>query len=371
MLEGLRVIDASRILAGPMAGQILADMGAEVLKLEPPGGDPTRGWGPPFQGEMATYFQCCNRNKSSLTLDLKNKSERATLGQLMDRADIFLHNFLPVAQEKFALTRESVSSAHPRLISMGISGFREGTIRENEAGYDLMLQAETGVMSLNGPPEGDPYKVGVAWIDALTGMMAANGALAALYRRERTGKGAFLSVSLYQTTLFSLVNVGSAFHFNGEEPRRFGNAHPNIVPYQMFHLADRALVIAVGNDRQYADLCRLLDLPLDYPSNRERVNHREELIARLEKVLAQRSSDALLEQLKAAKIPATPVFTVAESFGQVRGWDPDAVLAVRHEKLGPVDMTRFPVTGFSPPVYRAPPFPDEGGAQLAEAWLSK
>ena len=370
MLQGLRVIDASRILAGPLAGQTLADMGAEVLKLEPPAGDPTRGWGPPFQGEMATYFQCCNRNKSAITLDLKNPAEREKLSQLMDRADIFLHNFLPAAQEKYALTRATVSTAHPRLISMGISGFREGTDRENEAGYDLMLQAETGVMSLNGAPEGAPYKVGVAWIDVLTGMMAANGILAALYRRGRTGTGAFLSVSLYQTTLFSLVNVGSAFHLNGVEPRRYGNAHPNIVPYQMFQLTDRPVVIAVGNDRQYADLCRILDQPLDYPTNRERVTHREELIARLENVLGRRSSQDLLPLLKAAHIPATPVFTVGESFAQVRGWDPDAVLAVRHEKLGRVNMTGFPVTGFSTSGHRAPPLPDEGGAQLAEKWMA-
>jgi len=369
ILTGLRVLDASRILAGPLAAQILGDMGAEVLKIEPPDGDATRGWGPPFQDDMATYFQSVNRNKVSLSLDLKSEAGRARFLELASAADVLIHNYLPSTRAKFGLTREVITERFPDLVAMGISGYREGTSRADEPGYDVKLQAESGIMSLIGPPEGPPYKIGVAWIDVLTGMMAANGALAALFRRERTGGGAFLGVSLYQTALFSLINVGSSYHLTGEEPVRHGNAHPTIVPYQLFQLRDRPLVIAVGNDRQYAALCQILGLEVDHPTNRARVIHRAEVLDRLEETLTAWDSGSLLEKLEAARVPAARVQTVAESFTAARAWDPDAVIAIAHNRLGEIKTTGFPVTGFPTPTQSPPPDLDDGGEALAERWL--
>ncbi|MDJ0835863.1 MAG: CoA transferase [Acidobacteriota bacterium] len=371
LLEGLRVVDAGKILAAPLAGQILADMGAEVLKIEPPDGDPTRGWGPPFHRDTAAYYQCCNRNKDSLVLNLKQEADMTRFRRLLERADVLLHNFLPSGRKKFALTRAEVTRDFPRLVTMGVTGFRVGTSRENEAGYDAALQGEIGLMSLNGPPEDGPYKVGVAIVDVLTGMMAANGALAALFRRSRTGEGAYLNVSLYQTGMFSLINVGSAFHLTGEPPGRYGNAHPNIVPYQPFRLADRDVVIAVGNDKQYADLCRILKLPVDHETNRKRVENRKEVLDRLSKAMADLHSDTFLNLLNEARVPATPVLTVEESFSRAAAWDSDAVIALEHSILGTLKTTAFPVTGFAAPAYRPPPMQNEGGEALAARWLEE
>ena len=370
LLHGLRVLDLSRVLAGPLAGQILGDMGAEVLKVESPQGDATRAWGPPYQNGMSAYFQCCNRNKSSLVMDLKQADQQARLKQLMAAADVMIHNFLPKTAQNLGLDKPTLEQRFPRIVAMAITGYRQGTSRENEAGYDAMLQAEAGVMSLTGPAAGDPFKVGLAWVDVLTGTLAANGILAGLYRRAQTERGVVLDISLFQTALYSLINVGSGFHVTGEVPRRYGNAHANIVPYQLFRLADRPLVIAVGSDRQFFDLCLILGQSVDHPTNHDRVLDREKLVPALSRLLAQWQSTELLPRLKAANIPATPVLTVAESFAEARRFDPDAVVAVAHPEVGEITTTQFPVFGFEKNPHRAPPLSGEGGRAMAEKWLA-
>jgi len=370
LLQGLRVLDLSRVLAGPLAGQILGDMGAEVLKLESPAGDVTRDWGPPYQEGMSAYFQCCNRNKRSLVLDFSLAPEKARLDELLAVADVMIHNFLPASAARWGLDKASLAARCPRLVGMAITGYRAGTSREQNAGYDVMLQAEAGVMSLTGPTAGEPCKVGLAWVDALTGTLAANGLLAGLYRRAQTGRGIMLDISLFQTALYSLINVGTAFHQTGEPPRRHGNAHPNLVPYQLFQLADRPLVIAAGSDRQFAELCRILGRPAEPARNRDRVRQRQTLVPELASLLAGRRSDELLPLLRAANIPATPVLSVAESFAEARRFDPGAVVAVGHPRVGDIVTTEFPIHGFVRETHQPPPLPGEGGDALAEKWLA-
>ena len=208
-LEDVRVLDLSRILAGPMATQVLGDLGADVLKIESPGGDDTRGWGPPFQADMAAYFQSCNRNKCSLILDLKSRAGRDRLAELVEVADVVIDNFPPAVRARLGLMPEHLKVFNQRLITLSITGYRGR--RAETPGYDVMIQAESGLMGITGPPEGEPYKVGVALVDVLTGMLAANGILAGLFRRERTGQGANLAISLFQTALLSLINVATGF----------------------------------------------------------------------------------------------------------------------------------------------------------------
>ncbi|MCB1053409.1 MAG: CoA transferase, partial [Acidobacteria bacterium] len=255
------MLDASRILAGPFAAQILGEYGAEVLKIEPPSGDDTRHWGPPFQGPQSAYFQSCNRNKSSLVLDLEKASDRTRFNQLLAKADIYLDNFLPHSQSKWGVDEARLNRQFPRLVHGHISSFPVGHARAEEKGYDLALQAETGWIALNGAPD-DPVgsKVGVAVLDVLSGQMLANALLAGLVKRLRTGQGCGVSVSLVQTALYCLVNVASNALVSGKPSQRWGNAHANIVPYQDFACRDGRLVLAIGNDRQFQSFCGVMGL---------------------------------------------------------------------------------------------------------------
>jgi len=370
-LEGLRVLDLSRVLAGPLAAQIMGDLGAETLKIEAPRGDDTRGWGPPFQGDMAAYFQSCNRNKASLALNLKAPADKRTLDRLIAVADVAIDNFPPAARARLGLTADRLRRINPRLVTASVVGY--GGARADEPGYDIMIQAESGLMGITGPAEGEPSKVGVAVVDVLTGMMAANGALAALYRRERTGRGAALEISLFRTALFSLVNVAANFFVSGEPSARWGNAHANIAPYQAYRLKDRAIIIGAGNDDQFLRLCDLLELNdpvLRGWNNAQRVANREKLNAALKAKLAKRTADALLAELKAAKIPAAPILRPDEALARVRFWAPDALVAMSHETLGPMHSVNAPLTGDGVRVdHSPPPRLDEGGREMAERWL--
>ena len=372
-LEGVRVLDLSRVLAGPLAAQILGDLGAEVLKIEAPSGDDTRTWGPPFQGDMAAYFQSCNRNKVSLVLDLKQETDRARLYALAEQAHVVIDNFTPRVRRKLGLEPERLHEIHSGLVTLGISGYRGA--RADEPGYDIMIQAESGLMGITGPANGQPYKVGVAMVDVLTGMMAANGVLAALFRQQRTGTGAALSISLYQTALWSLINVGTNHLVSGEPSRRWGNQHANIVPYQDFDLADRTLIIGVGNDRQYRRLCDLLniaDARLWGMNNADRLQNRDEIIGLLAEKLAFWQSDDLLPLLKEAGIPAAPILRPDEALTQVQAWDPTAILALSHENLGTIRLPDTPLSGSGIRTrHTPPPQKNEGGEALAARWLTE
>nr|WP_243436028.1 CoA transferase [Acanthopleuribacter pedis] len=371
-MEGVKVLDLSRILAGPFCTQNLADMGADVLKIESPKGDDTRGWGPPFQGDSAAYFQSCNRNKSSLVLNLKEAADAARLGDLIGAADVVVDNFPPAVRERLGVSVANIKRLNPNAITMNITGY--GGTRCDEPGYDVMIQAESGLMGITGPVDSEGFKVGVALVDVLTGLMASNGILAALFRRERSGQTDHLHITLYQTALMSLVNVASNTLVSGKPSRRFGNAHPNIVPYQGFSLADRRVIIGAGNDTQFKRLCALLDITepaFTELDNAGRVQQRETVIARLQARLATWTCARLFPELRAAKIPHAPILRPDEALQQVATWNPDALLVLPHAELGEV-------RGIAPALqgcgmrenHRPPPLLGEGGETTAARWLN-
>jgi len=374
-LSGLRVLDLSRVLAGPLAAQVLGDLGAEVLKVEPPSGDDTRAWGPHFQGGMSAYFQSCNRNKASLVLDLATAAGRQRLAELVGLADVLLHNCLPATARRLGVDGPTLASAHPRLVALGIVGY--GGTRRDEPGYDLALQAEAGWIGMTGPP-GPPdagFKVGVAVVDVLTGLIAANGIQAALIRRARTGAGAVISLSLQRTALFSLVNVATNHLVSGEPTRRWGNQHPNLVPYQLFAAADRAIVIGVGNDAQFARLCDLLgiaDPELRALGHAGRLARRADVVAAVGAAVARRAAGELVAALRAKGIPAAPLLMPHEALAAVAITDPGAVVAIAHPELGEVRLPAPPLEGDGVRSdHRPPPLPGEGGEEMAARWLAR
>jgi len=375
-LAGLRVLDLSRVLAGPLAAQVLADLGAEVLKVEPPGGDDTRGWGPPFQAAgsaaLSAYFQSCNRNKVSLLLDLRSAGGRDRLAALVGAADVVLHNFLPARARRLGVDGDALLVQHPGLVVLSIQGYPGA--RSDEPGYDLAVQAESGWMATTGPPEA-PYKVGVAVVDVLTGLFAANGIQAALLRRARTGHGAHLRVSLWRSALFSLVNVATNHLVSGAATRRWGNEHPNLVPYQAFATADRPIVIGVGNDAQFGRLLALLDIDdgsLRALDNAGRLARRGEVVGAVAAAVATRSSNEVVASLRAAGIPAAPILAPEEALAAAPVFDPGGLLAIGHPSLGTMRLPAPPLEGDGVrTVHAAPPLAGEGGEELAARWLAE
>lgn len=312
-----KVLDLSRILAGPFATQLLADLGAEVTKIEPPSGDPTRGWGPPFEygdeGESA-YFRCANRGKRSLVMDLTDPDHLERLRDLIKQADVLVENFLPDSAERLGLTWERLHAKHPKLILASVRGFASDVPASHRAGYDFIVQAESGWMSVTGEPDGRPMKVGMALADVLAALYAANGIQAALLHRERTGEAIHVEVPLMEAALSGLVNVGSGTLMSGQTPERFGNGHPNIVPYQSFACADGEVAVGVGNDRQFEVLALWLGLELEseprWRQNRGRVLDRKRLIQWLEDRFARLTSQEVLTFCEDHAIPASRVRTV-------------------------------------------------------------
>lgn len=313
-LDGVRVADLSRVLAGPFATMLLGDLGADVVKVEPPDGDESRGWGPPWWGDPAdrrsAYFASVNRNKRSVVLDLRSDAGRASLHRLLATSDLLVHNYRPVTASRLGLEADALRARHPDLVVASVGGF-PGADADRPA-YDLLAQALSGLMSVTGPADGPPTKVGVALLDLLAGLECAVGALAALVGRGTAGS---VSVSLVESGVSALVNVLGNHLATGVEPGRHGNEHPNIVPYQPFTAADGEVVIAVGNDAQFARLCDVLGLAPDprFASNAERVAHRAEVTAWLADAIRRRGRDELVEALRAADIPAGPVNAVAEA----------------------------------------------------------
>jgi crotonobetainyl-CoA:carnitine CoA-transferase CaiB-like acyl-CoA transferase len=362
-LGGLRVLDLSRVLAGPFATMLLGDLGAEVLKVERPGvGDETRTWGPPFddRGE-ATYFESVNRNKRSLLLDLKDERDLARVRALALESDVLVENFRPGLLDDLGLGYDELQAEHPALIYCSITGFGRGAGAELP-GYDLLVQAMGGLMSVTGPAYGEPQKVGVALVDVLAGLFATVGILAAVRHRDRTGEGQRVEIELISSLLAALVNQGSAYTIAGVVPRRLGNEHPSITPYALYPTADGELVLALGNDRQFAALCEVLGVPElardeRYTSNPQRVSHRDALRADLERALAARGAREWVEALTAARVPAGVVNDIAAAFALADSVGLDPTVELERADGGSVTLTRNPI-GLSrtPASYRlAPP----------------
>jgi crotonobetainyl-CoA:carnitine CoA-transferase CaiB-like acyl-CoA transferase len=361
-LDNLKILDFSRVLAGPFATMLLADLGATVVKVERPGaGDDTRAWGPPYDADgVATYFDAVNRNKDSVVLDLGEPAGLARAQALAAGADVIVENFRPGVMERLGLSGEQLRAADPGLVYCSITGFGAG---EGAAlpGYDLLIQALGGLMSITGSAEGEPQKVGVALVDVLAGLFAGVGILAALRHRERTGEGQIVEVNLLSSLLAALVNQGSAFTAGGVVPRRMGNAHPSIAPYELLATADGDLVLAVGNDRQFAALCEVLDAPAladdpRFATNVDRVAHRDALRPVLERLLAARPASDWAARLTAARVPAGVVNDVGAAFALAESLGLDPIVSLPRRGGSPVAVTRNPIgLSATPPTYRSAP----------------
>ncbi len=374
MLEGIRVLDLSRVLAGPMAGSIFADLGAEVIKVERPGkGDETRGWGPPFAGGESAYYMSANRGKLSITLDLLKGRE--VLERLVRRSDIVLLNFLPQTLKKLRLTYQELSAIKPDIIWVNITGFGLTGPMAQRPGYDILIQAMSGLMSITGEEKGPPMKVGVAICDVLTAYTAVYTALAALYRREKRGAGAKIDLSLLETTLFSLVNVAYNYLIGGSVPRRYGNAHPNIVPYQLFSTLDGEIIVGVGNEDQWKRFCRAIkreELASDprFRTNADRLKNRNLLILLLEEIFAGRTSSEWIAVLEREEIPCSEVLTVDRAFELSSVKERKLVQTISHPSAGKIKVMANPavVDEERLPVRRHPPLLGEHTQQVL-SWL--
>jgi crotonobetainyl-CoA:carnitine CoA-transferase CaiB-like acyl-CoA transferase len=365
-LAGIRVLDASRVLAGPFCGQVLGDLGAEVLKVERPGsGDETRGWGPPFLGALSAYFLSCNRNKRGLTLDLAHPEGRRLFHELAARSDVLLENFRADSADRLGLSPDRLLAEHPRLVVCSISGFGRTSPLRDAPGYDFAIQALSGLMSITGPAEGPPCKVGVAVTDVLTGLYAAIAVLACLHARGRTGHGYAIDLALLDCAVAAQVNVVQAYLTSGQVPPRQGNAHLQIVPYQLFATADNWLVLAVGNDGQWQRFCRVAgrdDLAVDarFTTNPLRVQNREVLVPLVESLMRTRTTAAWEELLRGAEVPHAPVWSYADLFAHPE-MSQRLRVTVRDPAGQPVDLTASPfhIAGATTPAPTMPPEPGQ------------
>jgi crotonobetainyl-CoA:carnitine CoA-transferase CaiB-like acyl-CoA transferase len=370
-LDGILVADFSRVLAGPLATMTLADLGADVVKVERPGaGDDTRSWGPPYVEEGATYYLGLNRGKRSVALDLADPADLALARELAARADVLVESFRPGTMSRLGLDLDELRREHPRLVTCTISAFGTGKAARALPGYDLLLQAMGGIMSVTGDPDGLPTKTGTALVDMLCGLFAANGILAALRARDRDGAGQHVEVSLLDTSLAGLLNLASGYLNAGVVPGRMGNDHPSIVPYGTYEAADGPFALAVGSDGLFARLCRELgrpDLAEDerFATNTARLQHRDELGEQLGAAFAAAGAAEWVARLRAAGVPAGPVNDVAQAFAFAASLDLEPV-----DETGGVRTVRSPVRMDRTPVrvQRRPPRLDEHGDDI-RSWL--
>ena len=371
-LAGLRVLDMSRILAGPFCTQLLGDMGAEIIKVERPVvGDDTRGWGPPYvttaEGSPtreSAYYMSTNRNKRSIAVDMADPSGAETLRRLAAKCDVVIQNFKVGGLEKYRLDYASLRAVKADLVYCSISGFGQTGPNANKPGYDLLAQAYGGIMALTGAPEGEPTKVGVGIADVMCGMYASNAILAALRHRDQTGEGQHIDIALTDSTISWLINEGVNYLTSGDEPQRRGNQHPNIVPYQVFETADGHIIVAAGNDAQFARFTALIDIPElaqdpKYATNSARLQNRVGLIAILEHRLKQLQKAPLVAAMEAAKVPGGEINTVAEVFASDQVAARDMKITMDHPLAasGQVELIGNPIKFSETPVtYRhAPP----------------
>jgi formyl-CoA transferase len=368
-LQGIRVTDLSRAVAGPYCATILGDLGADVIKVERPGrGDDSRGWGPPFVGAPygpypgeSTYFIAFNRNKRGITVNLKRPEGQEIVRRLARASDVLIENYVTGTLEKFGLDYETLRELNPRLVYCSVSGYgRTGPYAERP-GYDFIIQAEGGMMGIVGPEEGPPYRVGVPIVDITTGMFATVAVLAALRARDQTGAGQLLDISLLDTQAALLTNVASNYLVGGAEPRRLGNAHPNITPYEAFRARDRWFVLGAATERQWALLCEAIGRPelkddARFATNEVRIANREALIALLSAVLSTRDADAWLTDLRAAGLPCAPINAVPDVFEHPQRGARGLTLPVDHPTIGALQLPGFPYKlSQTPAEVRQPP----------------
>ena len=361
-LEGFVVIDFTRVLSGPYCTMQLADMGARVIKIEQPGkGDDTRAWGPPFVNGESAYFLSVNRNKESLTLDLKHPAARGVLERLLAKADVVVENFRPGTMARLGLAYEQLESSHPRLVYCSISGFGQTGPRRAEAGYDAVVQAEGGLMSITGAPGGEPFRLGVAISDIVSGMFAAQGIAFALLARERTGRGQLVDVGMLDATAALLTYQAGNYFATGQTPGRLGNRHPTIVPYETFEASDGTFVIAVGNDDQWRRFCATAGLDAlatdaRFATNRDRVAHYDLLRPLIVERLARESREAWVTRLRGAGVPCGSVREVAEVLGDPQIDAREMVRQIEHPTAGTIRVTGIPVKlSATPGAVRTPP----------------
>jgi crotonobetainyl-CoA:carnitine CoA-transferase CaiB-like acyl-CoA transferase len=351
-LSHIRVLDLSRVLAGPWATQVLADLGAEVIKVERPGtGDDTRGWGPPWlreeSGESA-YFVSTNRGKRSVTIDIARPEGQEIVRRLATQSDVLVENYKAGALERYGLAHRPLSALNPRLIYCSITGFGQTGPYRERAGYDFLVQAMGGLMSITGEPDGEPMKVGVAITDILTGMYAATAILAALAHRERTGRGQYIDLALLDVQVAMLANHAENYLLTRKPAERLGNAHPSIVPYRAFATRDGHIVVAVGNDGQFARLCDVAGVPelasdAKFATNAARVRNRVEFEAKLAQIIACRDSREWIGALEAATVPCGPINDLAQVFADPQVRHRGMEIEAPHPVTGKVPMVRSPI----------------------------
>ncbi len=363
-LDDIKVLDMSRVLAGPYSSMMLGDMGADVIKVERPGaGDDTRHWGPPEAGGEAAYYLCVNRNKRSITVDLKREEGRRIIRQLVRRSDIVIENYKVGTLDRMGLGYDDLRQDNPGLIYCSITGFGQNGPYKDKPGYDFMIQGMGGIMSITGETDGPPMKVGVAIVDITAGLFACSAILAALRHRERTGTGQHIDISLLDAVVAWLANVGSNYLVSGEIPQRYGNGHPNIVPYEPFQTRDGSYIaLAVGNDRQWHHFCHLagLDQIADdsrFVTNRQRVLNREQLIPLVAEAMLKRNADEWLEELDRLKIPCGPINTLDRVFADPQVRARAMVEEVAHPTAGSVKLVASPIKFSDTPceIERHPP----------------
>lgn len=370
-LADIRVLDFSRVLAGPYCTMMLGDLGADVIKVESREGDDTRRWGPPYAAGESAYYLCCNRNKRSIVLDLDTVEGHSTARELASHSHVLVENFRTGTMERWGLGYEQLSASHPGLVYCSISGYGRTGPLSRLPGYDFVMQGMGGVMSITGEPGGPPEKVGVAIVDLTAGMFALSAILAALRVRDLTGLGQYIDISLFDSHLAWLANVGSNYLVSGTVPPRYGNAHPNIVPYQAFATSDGWLIVAVGNDRQWERLCQVLSRPdlvndTRFSTNNDRVEHRSTLVPLLEALFSQRSTGEWLSLLEAHDVPAGPVNNVAQALNHPQVAARAMVQEVPHPTIGPLRMVASPLnlSATPPSIRRHPPALGEHTAEI-------
>ncbi|MBY7142722.1 CoA transferase [Virgibacillus sp. NKC19-3] len=356
-LENIRVLDLSRVLAGPYCTMILGDLGAEVIKVEAPGGsDETRKWGPPFQHDVSAYYLSANRNKKSITVDLKSTEGIKIIKSLVQKSDVVIHNFKSGTMERFGLGYETLAELNPKIVYCSITGFGETGPHKDMPGYDFIIQAMSGFMSITGDEKSGPQKLGIAITDVLTGLYACIGIQGALLERTLSGEGQKLDLSLYDAAVSALVNVGSNYLMSGNIPAPLGNHHANIVPYQTFQTADGEMVIAVGNDSQFHRLCTILEKPelhadKRFQTNPDRVQHRDTLVPLLQEIFLTKSTAYWQDKCQENKIPCGPIHTIREVANDPQLQARNMFIDYQHPTAGaikmigsPLKLTRTPVT---------------------------
>ncbi len=373
-LEGVNVLDLSRILAGPTCTQLLGDMGAEVIKIENPltGGDDTRAWGPPYvakangeASDLSSYFNCANRNKRSLALDISTQEGQQIIKDLVRNSDVFIENFKPGGLKRYQLDYETISAINPEIVYCSISGFGQTGPNAHKPGYDLMAQGYGGIMSITGEPEGEPMKVGVGIADVMCGMYASNAILAALLHKNKTGEGQHIDISLVDSQIAWLVNQGTNYLTDGRDPARYGNGHPNIAPYQTYRTSDGNVIVAVGNDRQFRRFCEYLSFEqlADDPrfsTNPMRLENREALNELISPALKSKTSSEIVEGLEELGVPVGPVNTMRNVFESPQVKAREMKISLKSGPLGtdvplignPIKFSKTPITyRYAPPVF--------------------